>query len=111
MNYAHAPGWALARVIALRVHLDASTTDNGPLRVNPNSHTCGVLSDDAVLKRVSESEARAVECVTPRGGVVMMLSLTIHCSSKALSSHPRRVLHIEYADCLDLGEGIQLAIC
>ena len=110
MNYAHAPGWALARVIALRVHLDASTADNGPLRVIPNSHVDGVLSDEAVLKRVSEPEAGAVECLTPRGGVVTMRPLTIHSSSKVLSSQPRRVLHIEYADSLDFGDGILLAI-
>ena len=95
VNYAHAPGWALARVIALRVHLDASTADNGPLRVIPNSHVHGVLSDQAVQKHVSASEAGAVECLAPRGGVVAMRPLTIHCSSKARScSDPRRVLHI-----------------
>ena len=27
--YAHAPSWALSRVVALRLHLDASATDNG----------------------------------------------------------------------------------
>ena len=110
VNYAHAPGWALARVIALRIHLDASTADNGPLRVIPNSHVDGVLSDEAVLKRVSESEAGAVECLTSRGGVVAMRPLTIHSSSKVLSSHARRVLHIEYTDSLDFGEGIRLAM-
>jgi ectoine hydroxylase-related dioxygenase (phytanoyl-CoA dioxygenase family) len=105
VNYAHAPGWALARVIALRVHLDASTADNGPLRVIPNSHVDGVLSDEAVLKRVSASEVGAVECPTPRGGVVMMRPLTIHSSSKVLNSDPRRVLHIEYADSRTLVRG------
>src|SRR4030095_14758401 len=33
--YAHAPAWALSRILALRIHLDASTADNGPLRVLP----------------------------------------------------------------------------
>ena len=32
VHYAHAPAWALSRVIALRVHLDASTAENGSLR-------------------------------------------------------------------------------
>jgi hypothetical protein len=111
VNYAHAPDWALERVIALRVHLDASTADNGPLRVIPNSHAAGVLSDEVVLKCVSESEGRVVECLTPRGGVVAMRPLIVHSSSKLLSADPRRVLHIEYADSLDLGGGIRLAIC
>src|ERR1700755_1760764 len=30
--YAHAPAWALSRVVALRLHLDDSTTENCPLR-------------------------------------------------------------------------------
>jgi hypothetical protein len=32
--YAHAPAWALSRVLALRVQLDASTDENGPLRAS-----------------------------------------------------------------------------
>jgi hypothetical protein len=41
--YARAPASALSRVVALRVHLDASTTDNGPLRVVPGSHVLGII--------------------------------------------------------------------
>lgn len=111
VNYAHAPGWALERVIALRVHLDASTAANGPLRLIPNSHTDGVLPDDTLLQRVGQLGNGAVECLTPRGGVIAMRPLIIHSSSKVLGTDPRRVLHIEYADSLDLGEGIQFAIC
>jgi hypothetical protein len=37
--YAHAPASALSRVVALRVHLDASTAANGPLRVIPGRIT------------------------------------------------------------------------
>jgi hypothetical protein len=33
--YALAPAWALKRVLALRIHLDASTLSNGPLQVIP----------------------------------------------------------------------------
>jgi Phytanoyl-CoA dioxygenase (PhyH) len=33
--YAHAPADALSQVLALRVHLDDSTEQNGPLRVLP----------------------------------------------------------------------------
>src|SRR5262249_31223545 len=39
--YAHAPAWALSRILALRIHLDASTEENGPLRVIPGSHLTG----------------------------------------------------------------------
>ena len=52
--YAHAPSWALARITALRIHLDASTADNGPLRVIPGSHAEGVLPDEEVFRRARE---------------------------------------------------------
>ncbi len=112
--YAHAPAWALSRVIALRVHLDASTASNGPLRVIPGSHLKGVLTDRHVMELV---EARDhMECLAPRGGVVAMRPLIIHASfkaqspDKAQSPEPRRVLHLEYADSLDLTGRILLAV-
>jgi Phytanoyl-CoA dioxygenase (PhyH) len=106
--YAHAPTWALSRIVALRVHLDTSIADNGPLRVIPGSHGQGVLSDQSVLKYASSH--KEVACLTGRGGVIAMRPLLIHSSSKALSVEPRRVLHIEYSDSLDLGDEIRLAV-
>jgi ectoine hydroxylase-related dioxygenase (phytanoyl-CoA dioxygenase family) len=41
VNYAHAPATALSQVLALRVHLDDSTAENGPLRVLPGTHSRG----------------------------------------------------------------------
>jgi hypothetical protein len=105
--YAHAPAWALSRVVALRVHLDGSFAGNGPLRVMPGSHGKGVLTDEAVLEYVSTHQE--VICLTQQGGVIAMRPLLIHSSSKAQSAEPRRVLHIEYADSLDLGSDIRLA--
>lgn len=106
--YAHAPASALSHVVALRVHLDRSTGDNGPLRVVPYSHLSGVLTDNEVLDHVRQ--VNAVECVVPRGGVLVMRPLLIHSSSKAKTPEARRVLHLEYAASLDLGAGIRLAI-
>jgi len=106
--YAHAPASALQQVIALRVHLDSSDADNGPLRVIPGSHELGVLSDDEVS--VLAHRSAAIECVVPKGGVVMMRPLIIHSSSKIeAAAKPRRVLHIEYAASLELAPGIDLA--
>jgi hypothetical protein len=106
--YAHAPAWALDRIVALRVHLDASTRDNGPLRVIPGTHSSGVLSDDEVIAHGRKKEA--IDCVVGRGGVLAMRPLLIHSSSKARGDDPRRVLHIEYAETLDLGPGVRLAV-
>lgn len=106
--YAHAPAEALEQVLALRVHLDDSTAANGPLRVIPDSHRVGVLSDDEIHKRAHESAA--VECTVPAGGVIAMRPLAIHASSKSESELQRRVLHIEYAARIDIAKGLRLAV-
>lgn len=109
VDYAHAPAWALERVVALRLHLDDSTLDNGPLRIIPGSHRSGVLSDSEVFE--ISREGTPFPCLAGRGAVVVMRPLLIHSSSKARSDKPRRVLHIEYADALQLRPGIRLAVC
>src|ERR1700735_2606829 len=43
--YAHAPASVLRQILALRIHLDDSNADNGPLRVLPGTHTEGVLGE------------------------------------------------------------------
>ena len=106
--YAHAPSSALERVLALRVHIDDSRADNGPLRVIPGTHTLGLLSDQEV-ERLSRASS-PIDCLVPAGGVVAIRPLLLHASSKAEAAHPRRVLHIEYADSLGMGNGLELAI-
>ena len=39
-----------------------------------------------------------------------MCPLILHASSKAETDRPRRVLHIEYIDSLDIGEGLRIPI-
>jgi ectoine hydroxylase-related dioxygenase (phytanoyl-CoA dioxygenase family) len=108
ITYAHAPATALSRVVALRLHIDDSGTDNGPLRVLPGTHTMGVLADAEIAQLAREISP--VDCVAPAGGAVAMRPLLVHASSKAESSRQRRVLHIEYADSLRMPEDLELAI-
>jgi len=106
--YAHAPANALSQVLALRVHLDDSTSENGPLRVLPGTHRLGVLTDEA-LHDLSTRIA-VVDCLVPRGGVLAMRPLIVHASSKSQSEAPRRVLHIEYASSTNIADGLKLVI-
>jgi hypothetical protein len=106
--YAHAPAEVLEEVVALRVHLDDSTADNGPLRVLPGTHALGRLSEARIHELARE--ITPIECTVGAGGVVAMRPLIVHASSKSRSPLPRRVLHIEYARGVDLGFNIQLAV-
>src|SRR5262249_10545300 len=94
--YAHAPAWALARVVALRRHLAPSENASGSLRVIPGSHKLGVLTDQE-LESLSTSQETET-CLVPAGGILAMRPLLVHASSKSTSSVPRRVIHIEYAN-------------
>jgi len=106
--YAHAPAWALEAVVALTLSLDDSTATNGPLRVLPNTHLKGVLTDDQI--QALSRHVVPADCVAAAGGVVAMRPLTVHASSKSIDDQPRRVLHIEYAAAVNLGSGIELAV-
>jgi ectoine hydroxylase-related dioxygenase (phytanoyl-CoA dioxygenase family) len=106
--YAHAPASALCDVLALRVHLDDSTTQNGPLRVLPGSHRDGVLSDDAIHELVAR--VPSVDCMIAKGGILAMRPLLVHSSSKSHSEGSRRVIHIEYSATATIADGFELAI-
>jgi hypothetical protein len=66
------------------------------------------LTDDEI--HLLSEEVAAAECCVAVGGVVLMRPLVIHASSKAVSSTPRRVLHIEYAACAAFEGGLELAV-
>jgi ectoine hydroxylase-related dioxygenase (phytanoyl-CoA dioxygenase family) len=106
VTYAHAPAGALSQVVVLRLHLDASTADNGPLRVLPGTHDLGVLSDQQI--HAAAQRIGSVTCTVGRGGVLVMRPLLVHASSKVAAAAPRRVLHFEYAALRVFGSGLQL---
>jgi ectoine hydroxylase-related dioxygenase (phytanoyl-CoA dioxygenase family) len=106
--YAHAPAWALSRVIALRVHIDSSDSSNGPLRVIPGSQELGILTDDQLGELVRSRSSH--ECLVSAGGILAMRPLLVHSSSKSTGLAPRRIVHIEYADAESLAPGRQLAV-
>jgi len=108
VNYAHAPASALEQAVALRLHLDDSTIENGPLRVLPSTHTLGVLTDDQIHD-FSEKVAEET-CLVTRGGVLALRPLIVHASSKSKNEKSRRVLHIEYATPMAVSNGLELAL-
>jgi ectoine hydroxylase-related dioxygenase (phytanoyl-CoA dioxygenase family) len=88
------PHCLLADMVAVRVHLDDCTLDDGPVRVIPGSHQRGRLgAHDIDQVRATRGE---VVCVVPRGGVLAFHSLLLHASSRARKPVHRRVIHLEY---------------
>jgi ectoine hydroxylase-related dioxygenase (phytanoyl-CoA dioxygenase family) len=87
------PPSVLEHLVAVRLHIDDSSAENGPLRVVPGSHRSGRLPG---AEQVALRSGGEVACIAPRGGVVAMKPLLLHASSKSTSSRPRRVLHYLY---------------
>lgn len=105
---AHCAGWSkkegqwfvqppievLEQLVAIRIHLDASTPENGPLRIVPGSHRSGRLKSIAEDSRRLAGE---VPVLGARGAAIVMRPLLLHASSKAAAQAlPRRVLHFVF---------------
>ena len=98
------PVEVLDRSMAVRIHIDQSGSENGPLRVIPGSHRAGIQSE-VDQTRISN----AVECFAESGDVILMKPLLWHASSKSLRPEQhRRVIHIEYC-AADLPGGLEWA--
>lgn len=85
----------LNKMVTFRIHLDDSNADNGCLKVIPNSHTSGVLTQleiDSLVKK-----AIFVECEANAGDMLIMRPLILHASSKAKLPKHRRVIHLEFS--------------
>jgi len=88
------PTSVLARMLALRVHLDDNDALNGPLRVVPGSHDAGRIDTGFDEMRERRGE---ITCHVSAGGVLAMRPLLLHASSAAERPGHRRVIHLEFA--------------
>lgn len=95
VHHVQPPIALLERMLTVRLHLDDSGDDNGPLKVIPGSHRHGRLSSNAINDWRNKGSIQT--CVVPRGGAVIMKPLLLHSSSQATKPSHRRVLHIEFA--------------
>ena len=94
-----APKELLDRMLTVRIHLDAMTSENGPLRVIPGSHRAYHQSNDP------HREAVALHCAA--GDAILMRPLVTHASghSKPGAKLYRRIVHLECAADAELPEG------
>jgi ectoine hydroxylase-related dioxygenase (phytanoyl-CoA dioxygenase family) len=96
VTYAHPPKGVLERIVALRIHLDDCTADNGALRVREGSHLQGAYRSTDVSSATANHLEHIITGST--GSALLMRPLLVHASSKAATPARRRVLHIEFAD-------------
>jgi ectoine hydroxylase-related dioxygenase (phytanoyl-CoA dioxygenase family) len=89
------PTLVLEHMLALRVHLDPCTADNGPVRVLDGTHRLGRLAPETI-DRLRAAQAESV-CLADEGAVLAFRPLLLHASSPAKEATHRRVIHIEYA--------------
>jgi len=68
----------------------------------------GVLTDEEIHNL--STKIAEIACLGGRGGVLAMRPLIVHASSKWRTHARRHVLHIEYAKCGNLSEGLRLAV-
>jgi len=88
----------LANMLTLRIHLDAMTSENGPVSVIPGSHLM-----DAAQKRSPVILSAAA------GDVLAMRPLLSHASSmsqEGTTAH-RRIVHLEFAASPELPDGVR----
>ncbi|MBI2805691.1 MAG: phytanoyl-CoA dioxygenase family protein [Planctomycetes bacterium] len=89
-----APDWLLENMLTARLHLDAMTDENGPLKVLPGSHRGG-------------AERGPVTILGQAGDVLLMRPLLSHASNKSHSGTTlrRRILHFEFSGIAALPDG------
>jgi hypothetical protein len=99
--YVQPPVSVLEQLVAVRVHIDDCTSENGALRVVPASHAQGRV-DQKKAESLREQHGETLVPVA-RGGALVMPPLILHASSKAITDAPRRVLHCVWADVFAVG--------
>jgi ectoine hydroxylase-related dioxygenase (phytanoyl-CoA dioxygenase family) len=88
------PPKVMSGLLAIRLHVDESGIDNGPLRVMAGSHREGRLSAEQIGNWNKEA---SVVCTVPEGGALVMRPLVLHASSSCAIPRSRRVIHLEFA--------------
>jgi len=97
VQHVQPPTEILEAMLAVRIHLDECSEENGPIRVIPGSHSKGRLSAEQI--RSMQEATSSVSCPVGQGGALLMRPLLLHASSTATSPNHRRVIHLEFASC------------
>lgn len=86
----------MQQVLAVRLHLDDCTADNGPLKVLPGTHRLARMSTAEAERQ--QQQVSEVVCEVSAGGALLMRPLLLHASSPMEVVSSRRVIHFEFAN-------------
>ena len=89
--FVQAPIEFLEQLVAVRVHLDACASQDGPLRVVPGTHGRGRIEPEVAA--AIRATAMEVPCYAEKGEALALRPLLLHASSKATGTSRRRILH------------------
>jgi ectoine hydroxylase-related dioxygenase (phytanoyl-CoA dioxygenase family) len=92
----------LARMVTMRIHIDAVDRDNAPLLVALGTHRLGRIAVPAIAATVAAAEI--MPCLADAGDVWLYATPVLHASEPAACPRRRRVLQIDWsADALPSG--------
>ncbi|MBA2613829.1 MAG: phytanoyl-CoA dioxygenase family protein [Bacteroidetes bacterium] len=84
----------LQNIFTIRIHLDDTDENNGPLKVILGSHAKGIYRAETI-DWTKETETT---CTIEKGGVMIMKPLLLHSSSRTTNNNKRRVIHVEFSN-------------
>lgn len=84
-----------AKMITLRVHLDAVSETNAPLLIAPGSHRLGRIAEQDVADVVKQ--CGVIACLAEAGDGWLYSTPILHASEAARKPNHRRVLQVDYA--------------
>lgn len=90
------PVGLMQRMLAVRIHLDDCSAENGALKVLPGTHRLDTLSTADVESQ--QQTVAEVVCNANAGDALLMRPLLLHASSPMDTPTSRRVIHLEFAD-------------
>jgi Phytanoyl-CoA dioxygenase (PhyH) len=89
--YVQPPIELLEQLVAVRIHIDRCSEDDGPLRVIAGTHQRGRIGA-ADIAAIRQEHSETI-CTGDRGSAIVMRPLLLHASSKIRGTKRRRVLH------------------
>lgn len=81
------------QLVAVRLHLDNCSAQNGGLEIIPNTHRQGLLSNEELNNACIQPK---VVLDQPKGSIMFMHPFVLHASAPNISNARRRVIHCEY---------------